>query len=208
MYNKFLDVNNKNLTHNRSSQHYSKWTKLRIKWTNWLNLVKSMLRQQTLTLQIVQAWVRAFCAAFFCSLALCPCCFFIFACFSAAFACDCTFCWPLAMLTIPAVSTHNRSLDEFKKRRSIAAHIHTYRIWIAIETIPAWTVRQQTMERKFSACYPTIGRSSGCRRQTLTMSRGCKIVARRTVNIKKETGEKSYDSDRPMLRFARTREYV
>lgn len=64
--------------------------------TGWRTIRVYKLR--LLTLQTTQTWISAFCAAFFCSLALCPCCFFIFACFSAALACDCAFCWPLAII--------------------------------------------------------------------------------------------------------------
>lgn len=51
-----------------------------------------------LTLQTMHTCTKAFCAAFFCSLALCPCCFFTFAAFSAALACDWIFCCPRAIL--------------------------------------------------------------------------------------------------------------
>lgn len=75
-----------------------------------------------LTLQTVHACVSAFCAAFFCSLALCPCCFFIFACFSAALACDCAFCWPRAI--VPNDTQWSQQFYQFyiKKRHWILTY--------------------------------------------------------------------------------------
>lgn len=50
------------------------------------------------TLQTAQTCTNAFWAAFFCVLALWPCCFLAFAAFSAAFCWDCSFCWPRAII--------------------------------------------------------------------------------------------------------------
>lgn len=60
------------------------------------------------TLQTAQTCTRAFCAAFFCSLALCPCCFLTLACFSAALCWDCNFCCPLAIVKTENMSYINR----------------------------------------------------------------------------------------------------
>lgn len=85
-------------------------------------------RFQPLTLQTTQTWTKAFCAAFFCSLALCPCCFFIFASFSAALACDCTFCWPLAMM--PAVEKKNaKSHSPYKQYTEMALKFTKYGVY-------------------------------------------------------------------------------
>jgi len=75
-----------------------------IAWTVFSNIAYSDLKY--LTLQTKQMKTNAFWAAFFCSLALCPDCFFILAAFSAALACDCSFCCPLA------IEQHNRTRSE------------------------------------------------------------------------------------------------
>lgn len=46
------------------------------------------MKGKMLTLQMEQLITNAFWAAFFCSVALWPCCFFAFAVFSSVFACD------------------------------------------------------------------------------------------------------------------------
>lgn len=59
------------------------------------------------TLQTAQTWTKAFWAAFFWSLALCPCCFLIFAAFSADFCWDWTFCCPLAIFYVNTAGSKN-----------------------------------------------------------------------------------------------------
>jgi len=72
-------------------------------------------------LQTVQRIVRAFAAAAFWSCKLWPCCFFILLCFSWAFAWDCNFCWPRAILpksSLSAVPLNTLNQNrQFRRRR-------------------------------------------------------------------------------------------
>lgn len=62
----------------------------------WFNIYTKKVVKR-ITLQTTQTCTKAFWAAFFWSLAVWPCCFFILACFSAALAWDWIFCCPRAI---------------------------------------------------------------------------------------------------------------